>query len=114
MDKPQINFGDKFFIYGQFMKNLADFEEQEYNTVLGYITTGGYLVSPIESDIFNASIPGFVTEILYNPYSTVTSPFSTIATPFNQMEMVDVTDKLSLRLPLPLGTKVWMPIMAAL
>lgn len=107
MGESKVKFGDKFFIYGQFMKFLDEVESADYNTVMGYITTGGYLVTPTESDIFGACVPGFVSEILYDASLTV-------ATPFNQMEMVDVTDKLSLRLPLLSGTKVWMPIMAPL
>ena len=98
-----MKFGDKIFFYGQFMKYLTEIEESEYNTVMGYITTGGYLVTPVESDIFCASIPGFVSEILYDGQFTV-------ATPFNKMEMIDVTDKLSLQSPLLTGTRVWMPI----
>lgn len=103
MGESKINFGDKIFLYGQFMKYLTEVDEYEYNTVMGYITSGGYFVKPIETDIFGAAIPGFVTEILYDACLTV-------ATPFNQMEMIDVTDKLSLQSPLPSGTKVWMPI----
>ena len=107
MAESKIKFGDKFFLYGQLMKYLDDVDEYEYNTVMGYATVGGYFVYPQEIDLFGAAIPGFVTEILYDSCLTV-------ATPFNQMEMVDVTDKLSLQLPLPSGTKVWMPITAQL
>ena len=107
MDAAKIEFGDKFFLYGQLTKYLDEINEYEYNSVMGYMATGGYFIFPIETDIIGSVIPGFITEILYDSSLTV-------ATPFNQMEMVDVTDKLSLQLPLPSGTKVWMPIMAEL
>lgn len=103
MGESQIKIGDKFFLYGQLTKYITEPDTYEYNTVMGYLTTGGYFVNPIETDIFSAAIPGFVTEILYDASFTV-------ATPFNQMEMVDVTDKLSLQSPRLSGTKVWMPI----
>lgn len=102
MGITEIKFGDKFFLYGQFMNYLDEFNEYEYNTVLGYILVGGYELNPMQSDEFAAAIPGFVVDATQNSLFT-------IATPFYQMEMVDVTDKLSLQLPLPSGTKVWMP-----
>lgn len=102
MGEPEIKFGDKIFLYGQFMQGIEEFGWYEYNTVMGYMTTGGYSVTPIETDIFAASVPGFVAEFLYDDSLAV-------ATPFKKEGMVDVTDKLSLQLPLPSGTKVWMP-----
>lgn len=100
MDKPKI--GDKLFLYGQFMQYLDDFDEYEYNAVMGYMTTGGYMVTAIRSDTPDASVPGYVAEIPINAQFTP-------ATPFNQMEMADVTGLLALSLPLLTGTKVWMP-----
>lgn len=104
MDSSKIKFGDKFFLYGQFIQLLSEFEEYEYNSVMGYMTIGGYNVVPLETMNDDASIPGFVTEILFTPSLAVAAPFS-------HMEMVDVTGKLARDLPLPSGTKVWMPIL---
>lgn len=103
MGEPEIKFGDKIFLYGQFMTGVSEFSNYDYNSVIGYITVGGYLVYPKESDIMSASVPGFVADF------PIDGEF-TVATPFDHMEMVDVTDKLSRSLPLPFGVKVWMPI----
>lgn len=102
MGESKIAFGDKIFLYGQYLQYLYEFSEYEYNSVMGYMTVGGYLVYPIETDVVAASIPGFVVEISLNPQFTV-------ETPFNQAEMVNIVDKLSKQTPLPSGTKVWMP-----
>lgn len=102
MGESEIAFGDKIFLYGQYVQNLHELEDYEYNTVMGYMTTGGYLVTPFETDLIGACIPGFVTEI------PLTSSLA-LQTPFSKMWMVDITDRLSLALPLPTGTKVWMP-----
>ncbi len=102
MDSTKIRFGDKLFLYGQYLQYLYEFDEYNYNSVMGYMTVGGYLVVPIETSQPDASVPGFVVEFLYEP--SLAS-----ATPFSQMEMVDVTDRLSLLQPQPSGTKVWMP-----
>lgn len=102
MGQSKIRFGDKLFVYGQFLQYLYEFPAYEYNSVMGYMTVGGYLVAPIETDYPTASVPGFVVDFQVDEQFTV-------ATPFNQMEMVDITDKLSLSQPLPSGTKVWMP-----
>lgn len=104
MDESQIKFGDKLFLYGQFLQYLPEFEEYEYNSVKGYMTWGNNTI-PIETIDDTASISGFVTEIL-SVHSLATP------TPFSMMEMVDVTQKLSRSLPLPSGTKIWMPIQA--
>lgn len=103
MGRPKIGFGDKLFLYGQLLQHLDEVDEYEYNSVMGYMTVGGYLVRPIETDIEAASVPGFVVDFLVSPQFTA-------KTPFDQMEMVDVSERLSLDLPLPTGTKVWMPI----
>ncbi len=101
MDESKIKFGDKFFLYGQLLSVVDDFEEREYNTVQGY-KMAGYNMLAVESTDQDAKIPGFVVEILSTP-SLATE------TPFLQMEMIDVTQRLSRTLPLPSGTKVWMP-----
>ncbi len=105
MDQPKIKFGDKLFLYGQFTTLLSEFSEYDYNAVLGYMTWGGYNVVPIETLDNGASVPGYITEILFTPSLAVAMPFS-------KMEMVDVTSQLARSLPLPSGTKVWMPIQA--
>lgn len=107
MDRSQIKYGDKFFLYGQFMTFIVHFDEYEYNTVMGMTTVGGYEVMPIESHYHNSCVPGFVTEILYDPSLALPAPF-------DQMEMIDVTDRLSKTQPLPSGTRVWMPTMRGL
>lgn len=102
MDQPKINFGDKLFLYGQFLQYVGEFNDYEYNSVMGYMAVGGYIVSPIETDIFAASMPGFVVDFW-------SEDSLTFETPFIIAGVIDVTDRLSLHLPLPLGTRVWMP-----
>lgn len=102
MGEAQVKFGDKIFLYGQFLRDLNEFDNYDYNAVMGYMTVGGYLVNPIESDTEIASIPGFVVDFLSQPSLAV-------ETPFLYGEMIDVTEKLALSLPLPVGTRVWMP-----
>lgn len=102
MGESKIKFGDKIFLYGQFMENIYDFDKISYNSIMGYMTVGGYYVTAIETDNPIASIPGFVVDISYTPDLAV-------ATPFSQMEVVDVTERLALSLPLPFGVKVWLP-----
>lgn len=101
MVRPKI--GDKIFLYGQFIANAGEFTEYDYNSVMGYMTTGGYLVTPIETDIFSAAVPGFISEM------PLDDEFTT-ATPFSNMKLVDITDKLSRGVPLPAGTTIWMPL----
>ena len=103
MGESKIRFGDKIFLYGQYLQHLYEFGEYEYNSVMGYMTVGGYAVYPIETDIVAASIPGFVVEFPITPEFTS-------ETPFDKMEMIDVVDKLSKQTPLLAGTKVWMPV----
>lgn len=102
MGEPKITFGDRIFLYGQFLQYLYQFGDYEYNSVMGFMTIGGYIVKPIETDILGASIPGFVVEFLHNPSLTVETPFSSDG-------MIDVTDKLSKQTPSLTGSKVWMP-----
>lgn len=85
MGEPQITFGDKFFISGEFTRFLYlfdDFEEID-----------------VEKD--GQKIHGFLVEIL-------SARSLAVETPFNQVEAVDVTDTLSPSLLLPSGTRVWM------
>lgn len=105
MGESKIRFGDKIFLYGQFLQNIYQFDEFTYNSIMGYMTTGGYFVSLKETDVVGASVPGFVCDFLVDGQFTV-------ATPFDQMELVDITEKLSLSQPLPSGTKIWTPISA--
>lgn len=102
MDNTQIKFGDKIFLYGQYLRFMDEFDEYEYNTINGFITVGDYEVSVLRSNEPDASVPGFVADLGQHAQFTVEMPFS-------QMEMVDVTDYLSRSLPLPSGTRVWLP-----
>lgn len=101
MDRPKI--GDKIFLYGQFLEYLYQFSDYEYNAVMGYMTVGGFLVRPIETDVMGASIPGFVADFGFDGSLTVQTPFS-------GEEMVNVADQLARQTPLLAGTKVWMPL----
>lgn len=102
MGKSKVTFGDKIFIYGQFLQNIYEFEPLEYNSIMGYMTVGGFIVDLKETDVAGASVPGLVADFGIDGQLTPETPFS-------NMEMVDVTDKLSLRQPLPYGCKVWAP-----
>lgn len=102
MGESKVKFGDKFFLYGKLLTLLEDYEEYEYNSIIGYMTMGGYDVDVVETDIPLAALPGFVVDAQL-------SALDAVATPFSQMEMVDVTGKLSWSLPLPPETKVWLP-----
>jgi hypothetical protein len=104
MGEPSVRFGDKYFLYGQYLQNVDDFSDYEYNAVMGYMTVGGFLVVPVESIDNTASIPGFVVDVHSDG-----SFDSATATPFSKRGLIDVTDKLARSLPLPAGTKVWMP-----
>lgn len=100
MGQPRI--GDKIFLYGQYLESLEEFEDYNYNSVMGYMTVGGYKVHPVETEIPGASVPGFVVDFRFTPSLTLETAFST-------EELIDVTDRMSLTSPLPLGTKIWMP-----
>ena len=102
MDFTKVKFGDKIFLYGQYLQLIEEFEDYEYNAVMGFTTVGGYEAHAIESYEPDQCVTGFVAEI------GQLSQF-TVATPFLQMEMVDVTEYLARRLPLPSGTKIWLP-----
>lgn len=106
MDRPEVKFGDKLFLYGQYMSLLEEFDDYDYNSVMGYMTVGGFAVYPVETVDSSASVPGFVVEISSQASSLAAF---TATTPFSQLGLVDVTDKLARSLPLPTGTKIWMP-----
>lgn len=105
MDEAKIKFGDKIFAYGLMTDpNRAEdlgLENPSYNTVRGYMPVGGYYIVPQKTDQVDACLPGFVME---------SSPSLASETLFSRMEMIDVTDLLSLQEPTLEGTKVWMPI----
>ena len=103
MGESKVKFGDKIFLYGQFLRNIYDFDSFEYNSIMGMMTVGGYLVEPKETDIVGASIPGLICDFGINEQFTSETPFP------SQVEMVDVTQRLSLSPPLLAGCKVWMP-----
>ncbi len=88
MGESEIKFGDKMFLAGPFLDCVEGFGEFETNSVI------------VDDNNF---IHGYVVEIL-SAHSLAS------ITPFNKEEMVDVTEKLSQQLPLPAGTKVWMPV----
>lgn len=102
MGESKITFGDKLFLYGQYLTYIEEFEEYDYNAVMGYMTIGGYMVRPVETIDNSASVSGFVVDLGQ-------SASLTVSTPFTQMEMIDVTNNLARSLPLPSGTKIWMP-----
>lgn len=104
MGQPKVVFGDKIFLYGQFLDYLYQFGDYEYNAVMGYMTIGGFIVQPIETEIFGASVPGFVADFL-------TDGSLTPQTPFSEAEMVNVADRLAKQSPFPAGTNIWMPIL---
>lgn len=107
MDEPKINFGDKIFLYGQFMETERwdeyGFCNPVYNSVMGYVPNGGYLVYPEKSDIVGACLPGFVVDFLQGTSLTVSAPFTA--------DWIDVTKDLALQSPYFTGGKVWMPIL---
>jgi hypothetical protein len=102
MDHPQVKFGDKIFLYGQYLQFIDEFDDYEYNAVMGFTTVGGYEASVIESYEPDSCVPGFVADFGQHAQFTV-------ATPFSQTELVDVTEYLARRLLLPSGTKIWLP-----
>jgi hypothetical protein len=106
MDESKIKFGDKIFLYGQFMNQERwdeyGFANPVYNSVLGYIPVGGYLVSPQKTDMLTACVPGFVVDFLQGASLA-------FLTPFPEKDLIDVTDSLSLQSPYIQGSRVWMP-----
>lgn len=91
MGESEVKFGDKLFVYGEYLQNLSDYDNPEFNSII--------------DDMNNIEIHGFVVDFLFTASLTV-------ATPFSQVDMVDVSRKLSRHLPLPAGTRVWMPMQA--
>lgn len=106
MDEPQITFGDKIFLYGQFMEQERwdeyGFVNPVYNAVMGYIPSGGYLVYPYKSDMPSACLPGFLVDFLPGPSLASQPPFSA--------DWIDVTEDLALQSPYFSGCRVWMPV----
>ncbi len=100
MDETEINIGDKIFVYGQFSIENAIFDG-EYNAVLGYMTVGGYDVWAEETNVPEASIPGVIIEV--GDFLNADLKLKT------DRKMVDVTGRLALDFPMPIGSKVWMP-----
>ena len=100
MGDPKI--GDKLFLYGHFLQFLPEFEDYEYNALMGYMTTGGFVVQLVKTDNLASSVSGFVVD-----FSVDTS--LAVKTPFPYEEMLEVTQELSKQSPLPEGTKIWAP-----
>lgn len=80
------------------------FANPQYNTVMGYVPVGGYIVHPQTTDMVAACMPGFVVDFLQGASLAA-------ATPFADAELIDITDSLSLQFPYIAGSKVWMPIL---
>lgn len=110
MDEPKIKFGDKIFIYGQFMDLEKWYEwgldNPSYNSAVGYLPNGGYFITPKKSRVVGACLPGFLMDFLSGPSLASPAPFSGE----KGITFVDVTKSLALRAPITQGTKVWMPI----
>ncbi len=86
MGESQINFGDKLFFCGPHTHYVELFEDYE----------------PCSAERDDGKfVDGYIVEMM-----SVHS-FASL-TPFLEMEVVDVTDRLSVG-PLPAGVKVWMP-----
>lgn len=119
MDESKITFGDKFFLYAQFMEqehwDEYGFCNPIYNSVMGYLPFGGYLVFPQKSEFVGACLPGFVVDCAgIENFTQKKHAFSTnvyaVLTPFVDKELVNVTELLALQSPCLLGVKVWMPV----
>ena len=104
MGESKIGFGDKLFLYGQFLQDIYEFDSYSYNSLMGMMTVGGYYVDLKETDVLGASVPGFVVDF------GIHTQLSASQTPFYKMELVEVTDRMSLTQPLPFGTKIWVPM----
>ena len=102
MGKPKI--GDKVFLYGQFLRDVEGFSDYEYNSLVGYATSGGYFVQLVESKELGASVPGFVIDLYSLPVYTPETLF------FENWELVDVSDRLALQSPQLVGTRIFAPI----
>lgn len=101
MGGPKI--GDKLFIYGRDILMLDEFDEYTYNTVSGFATVGFNDVVAQRTDLHSASIPGFVVDFESTHCLTPPTPFST--------ELMDVTEYLSHKRPLPIDTSIWMRVL---
>lgn len=98
-----MRFGDKLFLYGQYLEHLQEFDSWDYNAVMGYMTIGGYYVQAVESESPLASVPGFVVEVLLTDSLEIQNPFP-------NKKMVDVTDILCKQIPSLSSTRVFMPV----
>jgi hypothetical protein len=85
MGEPKITFGDKFFLTKEYTSLCYLFDDYEEYSI----------------EFRGEKIDGFLVEILSASSLALQTPFN------NQVEMVDVTR--GFRLPLPSGTKIWMP-----
>lgn len=103
MGESEITFGDKLFLYGQYLQFIEEFDQSDYNSVLGYNSFNGYTVSPISTMDSSASIHGFVVDNLGQSDSLE------LKNGVFTVEWIDVTGKLARRLPILAGTKIWMP-----
>lgn len=107
MAASKVKFGDKIFLYGQFMEpdnwEEMGFANPQYNSVMGYIPIGGYGITPQETEIVGACLPGFVVDFLQGSSLAFAAPFA-------DEELIDVSSKLSLQAPIQDGVKIWMPL----
>lgn len=105
MDEAKIKFGDKIFAYGPMTDpdraEELGFENPSYNTVVGYMSVGGYYIVPQKTDQVDVCLPGFVVD---------TIPSLASKTLFSKVEMIDVTKILSKQDQILSGTTVWMPV----
>lgn len=113
--RDSLRFGDKFFLYAQFMEqehwDEYGFCNPIYNSVMGYLPFGGYLVFPQKSDLLSACLPGLVVDCTnFDEKHAFTSIVHAVLTPFSDKELIDVTELLSLQYPYLSGSKVWMPV----
>lgn len=103
-----MKFGDKLFLYGQFMDQEhwddLGFGNPQYNSVMGYMPVGGYGITPQKTDIVAACLPGYVVDF-WGQRDSLAS-----AAPFAHDELEDVTHLLSLQVPSAEGQRVWMPV----
>ena len=101
VDETEINIGDKIFVYGQ-LSVRNDILSGEYNAIMGYMTVGGYDTWVIETTEPDACVPGTIIEV--GDFLAGDLEINT-----GNREMIDVTDRLALQTPMPIGARVWMP-----
>lgn len=93
MDEPKI--GDQVFIYGHLIQDFID-DDVTYNSLMGYMTTGGFITQLERIDHPTAAVPGFLVD--FRPEACLT-----LETPF-----VKVTEQLALQAPRLAGSEVWL------